>query len=179
MTVTRASLVPHSSTPCAAVASLGVHVTLTASGRLQLHYVLRAPLAQLAIPEPAPQRFRDGLWQHTCFEAFVAADGGAAYRELNVSPSREWAAYSFTKYREGMARLEHSPQLAVRKDAARLDLEASVELAGWFDTPWRTLQLALAAVIETADGARSYYALRHPGERPDFHHRGGFALQLS
>ena len=66
-----------------------------------------------------------------------------------------------------------------RKDANRLELEVAVELASWFDTPWRTLQLGLAAVIETADGERAYFALRHPAERPDFHHRGGFALQLS
>jgi hypothetical protein len=179
MTTTRATLVPHPDTPCDAVEGLGAHVTLTPSGRLQIHYVLRAQLARLAVPEPAPQRFRDELWRHTCCEAFVAADGAAGYRELNVAPSREWAAYSFTKYREGMTRLEHVPQVAVRKDANRLELEVAVELASWFDTPWRTLQLGLAAVVETADGERAYFALRHPAERPDFHHRGGFALQLS
>jgi hypothetical protein len=179
MTATRATLVPHPSTPCDAVESLGARVTLTASGRLQLHYVLRGQLARLAIPALAPMRHRDELWKHTCFEAFVSADGGTAYRELNVSPSREWAAYSFTKYREGMARLEQPPQVAVRKDDERLEVEVGVELANWFDVPWRTLNLGLAAVIETATGERSYFALRHPVERPDFHHRGGFALQLS
>lgn len=179
MTTTRATLVPHPDTPCDAVEGLGAHVTLTSSGRLQIHYVLRAQLARLAVPEPAAQRCRDGLWQHTCFEAFVAADGAAGYRELNVAPSREWAAYAFTKYREGMTRLEHVPQVLLRKDVNRLELDVAVELASWFDAPWRTLQLGLAAVIETADGERAYYALRHPSERPDFHHRGGFALQLS
>lgn len=179
MTTTRATLIPHPTTPCDAVEGLGAHVALTASGRLQIHYVLRAQLSRLAIPAPAPQRFRDELWKHTCFEAFVAADGGTAYRELNVAPSREWAAYAFTKYREGMKRLEQSPQVAVRKDDGRLELDVAVELAGWFDAPWRTLNLGLTAVIESADGERSYYALRHPGERPDFHHRGGFVLQLS
>lgn len=179
MTTTRATLVPHPSTPCDAVRSLGAHVTLTASGRLHLHFVLLAQLAQLAIPAPAPQRFRDGLWRHTCFEAFVSADGGAPYRELNVSPSREWAAYSFAKYRESMTKLEHPPRIDVRRDLERLDLEIGLELAGWFDTPWRTLHVGLSAVIETADGERAYFALRHPAEKPDFHHRGSFVLQLS
>lgn len=179
MTSTRATLLPHPSTPCDAVRSLGAHVTLTASGRLHLHFVLLAQLSQLVVPAPAPQRFRNELWKHTCFEAFVAADGASAYRELNVAPSREWAAYSFTKYREGMTKIEHSPQITVRRDLERLDVEVGLELASWFDTPWRMLNVGLTAVIETTDGAHSYFALRHPIEKPDFHHRGGFVLQLS
>jgi hypothetical protein len=179
MTATRATLVPHPSTPCEAVEGIGALVTLTASGRLELRYVLRGALDRIVVPAPAPQRFRDELWQHTCFEAFVAADAAAGYRELNVSPSRQWAAYAFTKYREGMRRLEQVPEIHVRRDDARLDVSVGVELTGWFDAPWRTLQLGLTAVVETVDGARAYYALRHPLDRPDFHHRGGFALLLS
>jgi hypothetical protein len=180
VTATRATLVPHPDTPCDVVAGLGAHATLTASGRLQLHYVLRAPLERLAIPAPGVQRFRDGLWRHTCFEAFVGADGAAGYRELNVAPSREWAAYAFAKYREGMTRLDRQvPAIDVRRDEGRLEVSVGVELAEWFDPPWRNLRLGLAAVIETADGATSYWAIRHPAERPDFHHRGGFALTLS
>jgi hypothetical protein len=33
-------------------------------------------------------------------------------------------------------------------------------------------------VIESADGSISYWALRHPAGRPDFHHLDGFALLL-
>ncbi len=176
---TRATLVPHPSTPCAAVDGLGVACSLTASGRLTLHYVLRAQLARLLVPVPAPKRFRDGLWRHTCFETFVAVDGAQGYREFNVAPSREWAAYSFTKYREGMAKLELVPDVRVQRDLDRLDVEVGLELGAAFDGPWRTLALGLAAVIETATGELGYFALRHPGERPDFHHRGGFALELS
>jgi len=179
MTATRATLVPHPATPCDVVRSLAAHVTLTASGRLHLHYVLLAPLAELAIPLPAPQRRRDELWKHTCFEAFFSADGASAYRELNVAPSREWAAYAFTKYREGMTKVEQVPNVAVRRDDDRLDVEIGLELAGWFDVPWRTLNVGLTAVVETAAGDRAYFALRHPAEKPDFHHRGGFALTLS
>jgi hypothetical protein len=179
MTATRATLVPHPSTPCDAVRSLGALASLTASGRLEVHFVLRADLDRILVPSPAPVRFRDGLWQHTCFEAFVAADAQAGYRELNVAPSREWAAYAFTKYREGMTRLERVPDVDVRHGEGRLDVRVGVELSAWFDAPWRTLQLGLTAVVETTDGARAYYALRHPLDRPDFHHRGGFALLLS
>lgn len=180
MTTTRATLVPHPTTPCAAIRSLGAQVALTASGRLELHYVLLADLEQLALPAPAPQRFRDGLWQHTCFEAFLAPDGAARYVELNVSPAREWAAYSFVNYREGMAKLDQVvPRVDVRKDAGRLEVRVGLELASLIEPPWNALKLGLSAVVEAGDGARSYWALRHPSEKPDFHHRGGLLLTLS
>ena len=35
-----------------------------------------------------------------------------------------------------------------------------------------------AAVVEETDGRLSYWALTHPAERPDFHHRDGFVLPL-
>jgi hypothetical protein len=180
VTTTRATLVPHPTTPAPLVQGLGVHATLTASGRLQLHYVLRAPLAELAIPTLGPLRFRDELWRRTCFEAFVRADGDPAYREFNFAPSREWAAYAFTAQREGMRRLDQVvPALEIRRTDERLELSAAVELAGLYDSAWRTLKLAVTAVIEDAAGNRSYWALRHPAARPDFHHPGGFALTLS
>ena len=40
------------------------------------------------------------------------------------------------------------------------------------------LRLALSAVVEADDGTLSYWALRHPPGRPDFHHADGFVLRL-
>jgi hypothetical protein len=42
-----------------------------------------------------------------------------------------------------------------------------------------TLQIGLAAVVEAQDGTLSYWALKHPGGKPDFHHPDAFALKLS
>ena len=42
----------------------------------------------------------------------------------------------------------------------------------------RSIRLALSAVVEAADGELSYWALRHPPGRPDFHHIDAFDLQL-
>lgn len=41
---------------------------------------------------------------------------------------------------------------------------------------WR---MGLSAIIETNDGTKSYWALRHPPGKPDFHHRDCFALELA
>jgi hypothetical protein len=43
------------------------------------------------------------------------------------------------------------------------------------DTNW---QLGLSAVLEEKDGTKSYWALAHPGEKPDFHDAGCFAAHL-
>jgi hypothetical protein len=39
--------------------------------------------------------------------------------------------------------------------------------------------IALSAVIETRDGAKSYWALAHPPGKPDFHHADCFIGQLA
>ena len=63
----------------------------------------------------------DVLWQHTCFEAFVAPAGAPGYHEFNFSPSLDWAIYRFSAYREGMspAEIGRSPEIAVRRDEHR------------------------------------------------------------
>ncbi len=38
--------------------------------------------------------------------------------------------------------------------------------------------IGLSAVIETADGQLSYWALAHPRAQPDFHHRAGWTAHL-
>jgi hypothetical protein len=40
------------------------------------------------------------------------------------------------------------------------------------------LRIGLTAVVEDASGALSYWSLRHPAGRPDFHHADAFALRL-
>jgi hypothetical protein len=48
--------------------------------------------------------------------------------------------------------------------------------------PWppasSELELGIACVIERLDGTKSYWALRHPAERPDFHRRDAFLVRL-
>ena len=40
------------------------------------------------------------------------------------------------------------------------------------------LALVVSAVIEDDSGALSYWALRHPPGKPDFHHPDAFAMEL-
>jgi len=113
----------------------------------------------------------------------VRVAGAARYWEFNFAPSRAWALYRFAARRAGMAVVEDAepPQILVRRAPSRLTLEARVSvrqlMGGERAQPLR-LQLAAAAVLEDDNGRLSYWALRHPSGKPDFHHPDGFALEL-
>jgi hypothetical protein len=164
------ALSSHPSTPAEVVRSLEVHLESCAGGSLTLLYVLSAQIDRVRIPSPRAAARKDELWKHTCFEVFVATDHQGAYRELNFAPSSEWAVYSFDGYRKGMAAPEvEAPSINVQREAQRLTLEVCA------DTGLETIgRLALAAVIEDGDGRLSYWALRHPPGKPDFHHPESF-----
>ena len=146
-------------------------------GILTLTFMLGGDLAGLHIPEPRSPRYADGLWRHTCFEAFVMAGEGPGYREFNFSPSGEWAVYAFRNYRDGgELEIEPAPGIVVRRGVNRLELAAGI--CHDFLPPGRGFRLGLSAVVEDAGGKLSYWALRHAPGRPDFHHTDAFALQL-
>ncbi|MEO6580341.1 MAG: hypothetical protein ABIN83_04235, partial [Sphingomicrobium sp.] len=118
-----------------------------------------------------------GLWQSTCFELFICGVGGA-YRELNFSPSSQWAAYEFERYREGRRdlSLESPPQIS--SDDEDLDGRWFLTSLDDRDAP-PGARFGVSAVIEETDGTKSYWALAHPpGDRPDFHHPDCFAAIL-
>jgi hypothetical protein len=162
-----------------AVLTVTARVVVSGTGLLRFEYRLRGDLMQLAIPPRARAQRGDRLWEHTCFEAFVAGDGVAAYSELNFSPSTEWAGYAFDGYRQNVRPLELAtpPAIAVAAAANELSVTAGVELGALAAAPW-PWRVGLTAVVEDRAGRRGYFALRHPREKPDFHDAGGFAVLL-
>lgn len=170
----------HPDTPTTAVKSIEGIVSRADPAILTLHFALVGDLAKLNIPTPQPARFRDQLWMHCCFEAFLRVDDEPAYYEFNFSPSGEWAAYHFEDYRQrSVAPQDFSPPRIKRHDA-----EGSIEITVELDlhslaligrTP---LKLGLSAVVEDSNGLLSYWALRHAPGKPDFHHRDMFALAI-
>jgi hypothetical protein len=171
----------HPGTNHQAVHGIEARVCWMAGRALDINYILKADLTQLRVPPLEPPRRADLLWQHTCFEAFVAVKGKADYHEFNFAPSGEWAAYSFQHYRDGTPLNEDKlvPRITVRNEADQLDLDATIRL-DLLPTipPHAWLYLAVCAVIEDQSGKLSYWALRHPPGNPDFHHPDCFALDL-
>jgi len=164
------TLVPHPATP-----SAGLQVQTQArrrDGVLSLEYRVTGPVAALRLPQPSARARTDGLWRTTCFEAFAGRAEG--YSEYNLSPSGAWAAYGFDAYRSGMAPLEQSaPLIVTRQTPDTLVVTADVILPADADG-----RIGLTAVLETLDGAISYWALAHPSDKPDFHHPDSFVLDL-
>ena len=172
------SLLAHPDVPSAAVRRITARAELAGSEALRFQYVLEADPLLVRIPPPAADAGRtDELWAHTCFEAFIALPQSPRYLELNFSPSGQWAAYYFDSYRQGMApALDVAPRLAARRSGERLELQAELRLGG--RQPGGGLRLALSTVVEDREGSLSYWALRHPPGRPDFHHPESFSLAL-
>jgi hypothetical protein len=162
------------------VRGISVGVDVGRNGALAFAFLLDADLARLRVPKAVLPRRADRLWEHTCFEAFVAPRGQAVYHEFNFSPSGEWAAYAFRGYRDGaMLDRDLAPAIAVRRRADALELEAFVGAECLPHAPrGARFQIALTAVIEDEAGTFSHWAISHPGSRPDFHHRGGFKLEI-
>lgn len=168
----------HTASPCTAASAIKVGAALTEAGALVLSYRVQGDPAGLRIPAPMPPGQADGLWQHTCLEAFVAAVDAEEYREFNLAPSGLWANYRFTACRERDTafRPAAAPQISFEQRADGFSLSAT--LAPEFLPTGRALALGLSAVIEAADGSRSYWALAHCAAQPDFHLRQSFVLIL-
>ena len=165
----------HPDAACDALRGIEASVTRNVGGGLSVDYLLDGDIERLRIPAPRPARVAERLWHHTCCEIFVARRGANGYREFNLSPSGEWAAYDFTRYREGhlLDDAALAPGIVVRNGQGKLELSASIAIPDWPE-----LLVALAAVIEEKSGALSYWALRHAPGKPDFHHPCGFVLDL-
>ena len=176
----RIDLRRHPSTRAEAVRAIQVLVRRSASAVLRMTFRLDGDISRIRVPSPGVPRIATQLWQHTCFEAFVAVEGQASYHEFNFAPSGEWAVYAFCGYRNGgpLANETMHPHIAVRSTGSRLELDALVRLDVLSAIhAHASLRLGLSAVIEASDGL-SYWAIHHPADKPDFHNTEGFALIL-
>ena len=151
------------------------------NGDLSVSYALKGSVELLRLPSPVTPQRADGLWRRTCFEVFVAVKRISDYYEFNFSPSGEWGAYAFRRYRDGVALEdgELNPGITLQVAREKFELHAFVRLNRLPGiSPEAALRVGLAAVIEERDGNLSYWALKHPPGKPDFHHRNGFLLEI-
>ncbi len=177
----RQALRLHPASICSASIHVEVAVERPHPDRLALCYFVVGDISHLKIPPLAAAARADGLWRHTCFEAFVRAPPDIGYYEFNFAPSAQWAAYRFGGYRSEMrvAAEIGAPRFEVQSSPEQYTLRASLELPLLSTLPrgvgWR---LGLSAVIEETNGNISYWALAHPPGKADFHHPDCFANEI-
>ena len=183
----RYALVLHPDSVCDAIEAFEVDVSRPAADRLLLTYDIEGEIGDLILPPPATGTRTDELWRHTCFEAFMKPAGGEGYRELNLAPSGDFAAYRFDGYRAGMVPAADIAPVTVQSDRRppRRRSIARSGRAGWYQqrVTWAVPDLSsgrlgLSAVVEEVGGRRSYWALAHPPGAPDFHHPACFVARL-
>jgi hypothetical protein len=140
---------------------------------LMARWLLVDPRRPLNCPRAvAGPRRRFALWEETCFELFLAADGVPGYWELHLTPAGDWNVFRLEGYREGLREeptVVRSP--AVGEGAIALD----TAVLGLGDLPWR---IGVAAVMAEPGGSLTYWAAAHPGAEADFHHPEAFVVAL-
>ncbi len=171
------SLVPHPAHPSDAASVVTFAATRTANG-IRLRYEVLGDIAEVKLPTAPGGARQDELWRTTCFELFLRKAGAAAYAEFNFAANGDWAAYRFRGYRDRAA----APSIAPPRTTAETGpdrLSITVELSAQLDDiDWTSAELGPAVIIETLEGARSYWALHHHSDQPDFHRAQNFQLSL-
>lgn len=166
---------------------------LTASA-LRVRFKIEASdsreFAKIVLPEvnSHPDR-RDELWKETCFECFIPSRRSDAYLEWNGSPSGDWNAYSFHRYREGMNAFDlsfegQSRQTTLICSEKQIESEwviplLAIRIGGMSagDTQFDFNRVGLTLVLNTSV-ATTYWALSHEGVKPDFHLSSSFTYSL-
>jgi hypothetical protein len=168
-------LIPHPAFQPGKVKAVSVRVAPLPDRRLMLRYRVDG-CSDLVIPPYRGGGRADDLWKTTCFELFLY-DGGGRYREFNFSPSGQWAGYEFAGYRNRSdnADLRDWPRIKHEEGESVFVLTVFVSdaIRGEAD------RAGLAAVIEEQGGRPSYWALAHPGLKPDFHDPACFTARLA
>lgn len=167
-------LKPHPAFQPGEVRGVSVRWSELADGRLMLRYRVDG-CGSLVLPPFKGHGQADELWKTTCFELFLY-DGEGRYRELNFSPSGQWAIYGFAGYRQrhGEVVLRDYPEIKHDTGESVFVQTVFVDAAILLGAE----RAALAAVIEEKGGRPSYWALAHNGLKPDFHDPFGFRIPL-
>ena len=170
-------LVPHPACPPASVSSVTARIIGRDANWLRVRWRLEG-VQNLMVPKFAGRGRADGLWQTTCFEIFVKPKGGTSYVEFNLSPSERWNAYIFDAQRSGMRELpmDREPDCTIRLGSSFAIFDAAIPADA---IPSVDCDYALTCVVEEQGGTKSFWALCHAGDAPDFHEPACFTGELA
>jgi len=137
-----------------------------------------------------PQQLLRGteLWKHTVFEFFMGPMSDEFYYEWNFSPALEWDFHAFLQYRQKntIASLANGGILNCTSDKDKntfilkttIDLSFSETLL-WYLNTHQPLRLGISAVLENKNFELTHFALKHLGNKPDFHNSKTWTQSLT
>ena len=156
--------------------NLKINSSFTLTGNIK--NILLPPLS------PHPERM-GGLWESTCFEIFLKNTETDFYLEFNLAPSGNWNCFSFNGYRAGMREYEDLKDISISfsQNETQLKLDATIELndSNYFrieDFKSQEIKASLCAVIENNSFEKSFWAIKHHTNKPDFHLSDNFTIPL-
>lgn len=114
---------------------------------------------------------RDNLWRSTCFELFLANPEQTDYLEVNLSPPENWNIYHFASYRDQMRQSKGFVKAIEATHKSDYELRAEIVIGTDFAFDPARCLVGVSAVLDFKPHATEYWALRHSGEKPDFHVR--------
>lgn len=127
-------------------------------------------LSEIILPSfESKKKRQDELWKSTCFEAFVELSEGG-YLEFNFSPSGNWNCYHFTNYRENMRQFSEVELLEFKASCLPTAPDHySCRISVQIELPLVITKMGMTSVIKNHNGEINYWALKHSGEKADFH----------
>jgi hypothetical protein len=123
--------------------------------------------------EPHDGRF-SGLWQQTCFEAFIQPYGHKNYYEFNFTLQKAWNVFSFEDYRSPQPPAEVPEATLTSLTAENSAVAASFHLPG---AKLGRVNISLCAVIVLKDLGVTYWSVKHADSKPNFHHFESFITE--
>ena len=169
--------------------NLAINGTLSRQGdTLSILYQLTGDLNKVVLPELNSNTSRgEKLWEQTCFELFLGAGLERAkdllYREFNFTPSGAWNVLTLQGYRYATKEepsFESLPFTVEEVDNG-LNLKADIDVSSLVEET-QPIRLGVSAVLivqdEQGNPQETFWAIKHPASKPDFHHPNSFALSM-
>jgi hypothetical protein len=135
--------------------------------------------SNINLPQTAAPTRQLDLWEHTCCEFFLGLKDSTQYWEFNLSPAGHWNVFRFLDYRQNLIEETSFDSLpfsvSQQNDTLQLDLAVNLEQIISFQ---QNLEINITAVIEDREKQLSYWALTHSRQKPDFHNRDSFVINI-
>lgn len=149
---------------------------------LFLSFRIKEGVQLLDLGNGTPHKERvSGLWEKTCFELFIK-NPNDQYVEFNFSPVFEWNCFYFEKKGDAvvpwskMQRPAIDILLSEDQFLILIEIKKAFFPAGFFEG--QALEAGITAVIKEKSKRKSYWALDHKDQKPNFHHFDSFKYKF-